>query len=607
MPVDPTVKPNSAAAQDYVKLVAHYADMWSDTHAAMAEIDDFYQQEYDVWPGVPADEVKARPKYHSSRATNAIDHAVDTQLAFDPSVHRPPAGRGELHKAAANRIEPATKNILDDSFLYGTEHPPKQAGRQLLTYGITPLIGPIWDETGRDNRPVRGRGERIEDYSKRENEWGEATNGYNPIRFVVPTPTEILMDYQVRRPPIAIHVQSIEAYKLELLTQQKMVQKQSDYEWRIPSGMEPYDDIAVFTVWTAWWRSMWTAESSVLLFVQRNWPGFQPISHAFAGFGQMPSRRDRRDPKYLAKGILGPIMESIRLRDQRLVAQHALMMKAAWVHQGTTADPNDVARQSQGDYYQGTPDMLWWERPPELPPWFFQHGAEIDNDTDEGSYTPALGGYRQTGVSTVGQQQILSGAANKKFAGPIKQLEGLFTVAVENLYRLVINLPAYTRMSALEVGEHSLKAADLHGNTRVRIMFQQIDPVARAQEKQIAMNEYDKKLLDKEGYWSIAGKENTTRIRQGLYEDTVYDSPRVATLGEAAVLRQFGFRKLADKLEMEATAGEGDSTIYGPTGEPLKRVGPGPGKGQTPNINAGLTSDVFAPDRAPASSLVEQA
>jgi len=612
MPIDPTKMPTSDDRQDIDGLFKHLIDEWDDSRRHFKIQDAFYQQEYDVWPEVPREETKERTKYHSSRPTNAIDHAVDTQLAFDPSIHRPPAGTGVQHKEDADSIEPAAKGILDEAFTKQTTHPPKQAGRQLLLYGYTPWAGPIWSEMDKPLAPVQGRGETNEDFERREEAFHVQEKFHNPLDFFVPGPAEVLMDWRLRHPPIAIYHKRFAAHELETLSSDKVARKQADYEWHIGENGDPYEEIEAYEVWTAFYRSLWTVQNQTHIFTQVNWTNWQPFCHGFAGFGQMPTDPTRQDPRFMCKGLLDPIMESIRMRDQRLIGQHALAMKAAWVKQGTTGDPQAVARQAQADMYQGDANLLWWERPPEIPQWMFQHGSEVDDDIEQGSFTLALGGFRQTGVSTVGQQAILSGAANKKFAGPIKQLENLVTVSTQGLLTLVLNLSRVTNRTGLDIGEYSIKATKLHNNTNVKVEFKQIDPIAALQEREQAQNEYQMGLLDKAGYWSVARKEDATSIRKGLVRDRVEELPRVKTLADAAALREFGYRDLARKLEEEALGGGDEETIFGPNGQPISTPasrggGGGGGGGGAPlnPLNQGLTPQNFNPDRPAQQALAE--
>jgi|TARA_R110002110_G_scaffold142808_1_gene331222 hypothetical protein len=613
MPIDPTANPTSYDRQDVDSFYKHLDQQWERSRALWKEVDSFYHQEYDVWPGVADAEKAVRPKYHSSRATNAVDHAVDTQLAFEPTVHRPPAGEGSSHQSDADSIEPAVTGIMNDSFSRETLHAPKSAGRQLLLYGYTPAMGPIWNETKKPVRPKKHRGETLEDFQSREAQWDAEDRFYNPISFHVPLPSEILMDYREQNPSTAIHLKKLSYHELEALSKEMNAKKMSEAEWVMPPESDPYEEMDVLEIWTPSWRSMWTAEHGLLIFSQANWMGYQPIQHVFAGFGQMPTDPQLKDPIYLSKGILGPIKESLRMRDQRIIGEHMLAMKAAMVKQGTTGDPAQVAKQSEGDYYQGDPNMLWWERPPEIPQWYFQHGSEVDDDIEQGSFTLTLGGFRQTGVSTVGQQAILSGAANKKFAGPIKQLENLYTTQAQNLLRLAVNLKRVSTKDAIIVGEHKLRAAAIHHNFRLRVSFQQIDPIAALQERDQAMSEYGQGLLHKEGYWSVAHKENATEIRRGIVEDRVHENPRVQTLAEAAVLKDFGFRKLAERMESEALADEmSDRTVMGPNQAPLPSAQQFQQQGGRPtgsplgppgNINNGLQGASLTPSQEGAAAL----
>lgn len=614
--LDPTIKPTPAMQQDVGNYYKHWTDEWEGCRTLWSETDEFYQQSYSLWPGLSEVERKKRPNYHSSRATNAIDHAVDTQLAFEPSAHRPPTGKSPEHKADADEIENVIVGMLTRTFARHPLHPPKVAGRQLLQYGYTPVGGPFWNTNDEPKRPKKLASESKEDFAARENDWKVMRESITPMEILVPGPTEVLMDYRYTHPALAMHIVTMSKHELMELSKDRVTRKQSEMAWELPKGADEYEEIELLVLWSAYWQSMWTMEQQIHIFTMRNWMGYQPWMHGFAGLGQMPSNREEFDIKFLAKGLLDPIKQGIRLRDQRLSGTHELVMKAAFVKEGTSGDAQDMARQlEESDLLHGQPDSLWWERAPDLPQWAFAEGTEINDDIEQGSFTLALGGFRQQGVSTVGQQLILSGAANKKFAGPIKVIETLFSHVGENMCHLAINVPKNTGRKSLKIAEWELTPTKLHHNTNIQIRFMQVDPVAAIQERNQAMVEFDKGLLDKEGYWSVAGKEDATSIRQRLYEDQVFASERVTALGQAAVLKQFGFRRLAKRMVDEATAGETEEgTIFGPGGKPISTAASRNGGGsfepklasRGQALTAGSTSgDAFAPQEPTAEGLVQ--
>ena len=61
----------------------------------------------------------------------------------------------------------------------------------------------------------------------------------------------------------------------------------------------------------------------------------------------------------------------------------------------------------------------------QLPGWMFESEQWLDKDMELGTYSRTLAGIRDQGVSTVGQQAILSTSAMRKFVAPSKQLEHL--------------------------------------------------------------------------------------------------------------------------------------------------------------------------------------
>ena len=63
-------------------------DLWSNCHGKWEQVDSYYNRTFQVWP----DGLDRPGWYRPMRARSIIDHAVDRQLAHEPTIHREPVG-----------------------------------------------------------------------------------------------------------------------------------------------------------------------------------------------------------------------------------------------------------------------------------------------------------------------------------------------------------------------------------------------------------------------------------------------------------------------------------------------------------------------------------
>ena len=106
-------------------------DLWSNCHGKWEQVDSYYNRTFQVWP----DGLDRPGWYRPMRARSIIDHAVDRQLAHEPTIHREPVGQGEEHKAKADKVEPALRAIMRHVSLEEISLPWKQAAKHLMLYG----------------------------------------------------------------------------------------------------------------------------------------------------------------------------------------------------------------------------------------------------------------------------------------------------------------------------------------------------------------------------------------------------------------------------------------------------------------------------------------
>ena len=200
---------------------------------------------------------------------------------------------------------------------------------------------------------------------------------------------------------------------------------------------EPFSLIETYEYWSECWHAM-VADNN-MLFVEKNTWGFVPYSHAYAGYGQEVTSYTEVDPSYMAVGILEPVLPVLKAQAQAVAGRHNALMEATFHPTGTTMDSAELQEQlSTGDVIEmGNRGDVWKMEIPQLPRWMFQSEEWLDKDIEMGTFARALAGVREQGVSTVGQQAILSTAAGRKFASPARQLEHLASRSASHVLQLI--------------------------------------------------------------------------------------------------------------------------------------------------------------------------
>ena len=252
--------------------------------------------------------------------------------------------------------------------------------------------------------------------------------------------------------------------------------------------------------------------SDVLLFLEENWWGFVPFSHAFSGWGMTPTDEQNLNPKYLAVGLFNKqVREALKMQAQSRAGEHNALQEAAWYqygYGGTLMTPEQAAAaRSTGAQLQGKKDDFWVAEMPQIAQWLFEASRKTDEDIENGTFSKGLGGMKRPGVNTVGQEAILDTRGEKLFDVPSAQIDHLFTIPSQNALRLVEVLD-----EKITIRDNTIGPDDIQGNYAVEITFQRKDDVMRAQERTLSMSEHKAGLIDPETYLTDTGRENGTEI-----------------------------------------------------------------------------------------------
>ena len=556
----------------------HLQDVWRETHAKWQEYDSYYNRTYDLWGGADKQGLERPDWLRPARPTSIVDNAVDNQLASDPKPHRFPARDTDESKQWADQVELGLKAILDEAALQETTLTWKTLGKYLVHYGYAIC------EVGLDSRilqkrsaePEQEAGEEEEDFERRKQDHEHYRRSAMPFRTRAPHPVDVLLDPSEKRPQVAIKHNKRYAIDLHNLTRLRQKRGRKADLWEV--GQNPWELIETDEYWTEIWHALMASKSSdqgQLLFVERNTWLFVPYGHAFAGFGLEPAETTERNPVHLAVGILDSVMADIRAQGQAVSGRHNALMDATFNPIGTRIPAEELRNQlDQGNILemQDRGDV-WRMEIPQLPRWMFQTEEWLARDIEEGTYSRALSGIREQGVSTVGQQAILSTAAGRKFVAVSRQLEHLATVAGSQILQLIDVLDF-----DLTIRGHRIRPQYIERDYTVQVTFDLVDPVLQLQEREIGMREVQLGLKSKETYLNADAKlEDISGEQRRLLMDWVRANPLVHQAMAMEVARAEGIDRLLERAMNAATGpsspqggnGGGLSGLVGPDGQPL--------------------------------------
>lgn len=543
--------------------------VWGNAHTKFAKDDDFYFRTFEVWPK----EYKERSASRPSTPTYVIDHAVDAILAFSPVVDKPPAGKGEEHRDKADAIEDWLQAVFDEAALREPLVTSKQLAKHLCLYGYAVSFGPILDLTNKPEEPEQRARESEEDFARRQKVYRAERKSWFPLRWMAPHPSRVLLDPMEKRPTEAIFLDTREAHDIWEVTEKWRRQGRIDEAWT--SGDDPMEPLDIIDYWTSEWRMMLKRSGGGELFIMRNTTGFVPFQHAFSGFGLEKTQRRGMGqgvpalfPEDWAEGLLGPIEQDLIREAQGVSAKHNVLMTASYLRRITTKDPAEAAEELRGGIIQGNKGDWAWEEMPSLSSDLFKIDQETRAYIEQGTYSSAIAGQREPGVTTVGQQAILSTAAQRKFAVIKEQLDDMASIVGSNVLRLVDALG-----ESITVRGFTIEPDDIE-DYAVRVTFEVVDPVLQLQMKEMGLREIQAGVKSKETYWDDdASQKNATRERRRIFKDLIYDDPRVKEAIVQRILRGVGLADVAAGLEEELKRGS-QSGLVDQNGQPISTQGP---------------------------------
>ena len=600
------------------RFYSKMGELWSNAHQEFRDNDAYYQRKFKVWSNT----YQGRPVFYDSTPTHLVDHAVATLMSFSPRIHREPVGETEQHKQDATNLEHGLKSIMDDAALHEPTIPWKVCAQYLVAHGYAVVEAPVLVGLGeRPTEPVESEFDDEEAFETAKTIYRANRKSFNPVRIRVPHPSTVLMNPREKVPTVAIKASKMTAQELhEQSITKKRKQRRKYAEIFDMGNKDPWDEVEVWDYWTPYWHVKLVANSSpsynasptsraaTPIWMERNTWGFVPFVHSFAGWG-MDMADTGGDPKNFAQGILGPNKETIRKRTQEISAFHQILLRFAYAPMGTSRDPITLAQAiSNEGILEGDPQDFWVMNTPDVPGWALQLRSQTDSTLEMGTYSSALAGVRQAGVTTVGQQAILNTAGMRIFSGVALQREHMASIVGSRILQLVDSVSELA--GGIGANGKTLNKSTIHNVYGIQVAFPHGEPVMELQQRQMAMSEYGAGLIDPMTYYETAGYENGTEIKQRLIEESVRNLPSVREKVETLVAQQMGLideeNQAAASQEIAARQQAMAPQIPGVSPEMGGGMGPdmGGGMGEPPpeggapaDLNAPLTPDTFKPER----------
>ncbi len=601
-------------AEQITRFYSKMSELWSKAHEEFRDNDDYYQRKFNVWN----QNYQGRPIFYDSTPTHLVDHAVSTLMSFSPRIHREPVGDTEDDKINATNLEHGLKAVMDNAALHEPNLPWKMLSQYMVAHGYGVIEAPILSGlSDRPTSPDRANFATDEEYEQESAIFKANRKNFNPVRIRIPHPSTVLMNPTEKIPTIAIKASKMTAQSLhDQSVLKKRTQRRKFAEIFDMDNLDPWDEIETWDYWSPYWHVKMVANpaptygspnsvAATPIYMERNTWGFVPFVHAFSGLSGMDFAEEGGDPYNFAQGILSPNKETIRKRTQEISAFHQMLLRSAFAPMGTSRDPMTLAQAIQNEgILEGDMQDFWVMNTPDIPGWMQSIRAGTDSTLEMGTYSPALAGQRQAGVTTVGQQAILNTAGMRIFSGVAMQREHLASIVGSRILQLVDNVSELA--SGIGANGKLLTKAQVNGVYGIQIQFPHSEPVMEMQQRQMAMSEFGAGLIDPMTYYETAGYENGTEIKKRLIEESVRKLPAVREKIETLVAQELGLvdeensAAAMEQIQQQAQGGMMGGAAPGAGAPPQAgppQEGPPQGGGAPADLNEPLTPDTFTPNR----------
>ena len=595
----------------YLKsLHKHLLDLWQPAHTNWEETDSYINSTFPVWDRRNPQHAN-RISYRPSTGYNIVSHAADTLMVNEAKITREPRTDSQASSVRASQIENWLKEVFDDASLQEPVLPFSMAKMYMVAYGYS-IIETGIDRSCWPDRPKEGS----KNYEEKMEHYTRMKKNVNPFHIKAPHPSEVLLPYNTKEPKYAVRQSMWLGDDIEHMTRVRserpkrlQPQNQGGMLDIFNAAQDRFRELECWELWTPDWHAMYLAKSGQMLFTEPNTWGFVPFTHSFAGWGIPLTGSNGTFPEMLARGIIDPIKQGVRLQAQRVSAEIDLILKAAYPPLITTLDPQELQTMMQSGGIVGgsgiTQGDLWWLRAPDAPGRLSNVGDWIDNkDIELGTYSLSLAGLRQEGVSTVGQQAILSEAAMRRFQVLHKQMNHM--ASVTGKYILNLMDVAMADDDEVIINGKVLNPSQLDGAYDVSVSFEMVDQVLQMQIAQQLFEAHSRELVSAAHVRKYGLRiEDEEGMKQDIRKERVESLPSVAAEINALAAERLGHVRAAENLRAEADRinEEQEQAAMASPGLPggIEDAipAPPPGTSNTNGLRQGITNDVFNPNPYP--------
>ena len=171
----------------------------------------------------------------------------------------------------------------------------------------------------------------------------------------------------------------------------------------------------------------------------------------------------------------------------------------------------------------------------------------VEGDITIGTFVQDVAGMRQQGVSTVGQQAILSMAAHGKFKPVLLQLNYMATVLGRNTLRLVDRM-----QEDITANGHTLKVSQIRNDYNIIAEFEVVDAALQQNARELGLREVEAGIKSHQSY-----RENDLRVaneseeKKRLQKELVRRSPAYLRAIARAIAREDGMLDAIENFDTD--------------------------------------------------------
>lgn len=529
----PTVESIADFADTYRKLLAL-------SFQKFVKCDSYYNQTYDLWAS-EGDKSLNRDAYYSPKTRALIDQPVKTQFSDEPKVRREQVGDSEDAAKKASNVEVWSQAALLELDMQALQPLWRTFRKTLCVYGKAFLEGPLWVAHPDIEKPERDQDEDDDQYEARLAAWDYQQSKWFPFRVNVINPAHVLANPFERYPQEVLIEKSMFAYQLEELVERKKALAKLNHAIQADSFVagRKHEKLKIDEYWNPYWHTIQLRGGEILV-MERNFRGQVRFQQAYTGDGLLRSNAELADPEDLCGSLYDGNWDALMIRDQQMSARHTMLMRKAYASMRTDKSGPEVERAltdvARGEAVMGVKkgeiEVIEY---PDVTADLYNERQAIDQDIIEGSYPPNVHGQKQPGVDTVGQEALLSRAAQRIF-DTVARVQAQFATTITEW--MLMDLAYYG--DPITVRGETLKPSDLGGVFSVRVEYPNPDPTLQQIEWQQAAEDLARGVIDEETYRQIRGIENDAKIRKGILKDYVRKHPSVIEAVAAAVAEDMG-------------------------------------------------------------------